>query len=114
MKRFLNKVQSEIYVEPVSKGDYESTKKFKISNLSGKTLVDNELFIGTYDNKDYLFIYKDDNNIYSLSHDDNTLDFLIFANSDLSTAIDDIVIPDPDGPIPTIEHDSRPEVVNNE
>jgi len=97
MKRFLNKLSS-------------FTIKSNGSNryiLDSATLPDNnELFIGTIDSQGKgLFIYKN-GQIYCLSHDDFSYNFLTLENARLNTAFANISLPSIASPV--IPSDTKP------
>lgn len=85
MKRYLNKLRS-FTVSLVS------GKEFRYQ-LSSGTPDENELFIGEIGGTEKgLFIYKS-GQIYCLSHDDFSYDFLDEENAELNTAFEALVFP---------------------
>jgi hypothetical protein len=101
MKRFLSECRVVLIVpftdleNPTPTGERVYQRKFKLA--PSETADNNELVIGSYDNKSYLFIYKAASGLFALTHDDFTFDFLNQERLDLEDAFNDITIPDTTG-----------------
>jgi outer membrane protein assembly factor BamB len=96
MKRYLNKLRT-FTVQLVSGKSYRY-------QLSSGTPDNNELFVGiTGSDVKGLFIYKSSGNqIYCLSHDDFTYDFLNEENTRLNSAFSNLELLTPETIVPTI------------
>jgi hypothetical protein len=108
MKRYLNKLRT-FTVSLVSGKNYRY-------QLSSGTPDENELFIGfiTIDNQEVkkgLFIYKS-GQIYSLSHDDFSYDFLNEENTRLNDAFSALVLPSTI--VPIIPDEVPPTIISGE
>jgi hypothetical protein len=104
MKRYLNKLRTFTVL-------LVSGKEHRYQ-LSSGTLDENELFIGPDENELFigeigatekiLFIYRSEQ-IYNLSYDDFSYDFLNEENTRLNTAFDDLSFPSTTAPTISIE-----------
>jgi hypothetical protein len=98
MKRFLSECRVVSIVpltdleNPNPTGERVYQRKFKLAQ--SETADNNELVIGSYDEKSYLFIYKTNLGLFALTHDDFTFDFLNQERLDLFDAFNNITIPD--------------------
>jgi hypothetical protein len=96
MKRYLNKLRA-FNIQLVS----GKSKRYELASGSG-TPNANELFIGNISNiSKGLFVYKS-GQIYSLSHDDFSYDFLNEENAVLNQAYSSLVSSLPTGTVPTM------------
>jgi len=88
MKRYLNKLRSFTIVKAPGKDH-----RYQLD--IGSNALPNELFIGTIDgSRKGLFIYKSlENQIFALSHDDFSYDFLKEEDAELEEIIGNLTIP---------------------
>jgi hypothetical protein len=91
MKRFLSECKTVQIVPFIDLKGKSYIRKFKLGE--GQTALNNELLLGTYDEKTYLFINKENEGLFALTHDDFTFDFLDQELKDLELALDNISIP---------------------
>jgi hypothetical protein len=90
MKRFLNKLE-QVDVVPFQ-DDLGNTyqRKFKLNPSETYNPSANELVIGTYDGKAYVLIYRADDDMVSISHDDFLYDFVRLENGDLEGLVEEV------------------------
>jgi len=96
MKRFLNKCRTVNIVPFIDLNNKEYSKKFKLSSsqpsdIQQTSLTNRELVLG-YDSVNestYLFLH-DNGELFSLSHDDFSYDFLRLENEKLEEEFDKI------------------------
>jgi hypothetical protein len=88
MQRILNTCRI-ITIEPFDTG---YTRRFRPTGSYSPVLGENELVVGSYDSKNYLFIHRA-GVLYSVSHDDFSFDYISREIAALNTAFTGITIP---------------------